>query len=70
MNTTLENPITTPQIERLAYTTAETCAALGIKRTTLWRLEKTGKVSAIPGLRHKLFPVAVLKRFTEGSASA
>lgn len=53
-------------VEKLAFTAAEACEALGVKRTTLWRLECRGLIAAIPHVRHKLYSVASLKRFVEG----
>jgi hypothetical protein len=57
-------------VEKLAYNKSEACAALGgISVTTLWRFEKRGLLKPIPGIRHKLYPVAALRRFVEGGAA-
>lgn len=71
-STPMETKSKAPEIapvEKLAYNCDEACAALGIKRTTLWRLEKRGLISAVPGIRHKLWPVTELRRFTERRAA-
>lgn len=54
-----------PNVERLTYTKREACIAIGVSEVTLWRLEKKGLLSPIPGLRHKLYSVAALRRFAE-----
>lgn len=69
METLIEKPTTAP-LEKLAYNADEACAALGIGRTSLWRLEKRGLIRAVPGLRCKLFSVDSLKRFANGKAAA
>ena len=51
-------------VEKLTYNTQEVCQALGISVTTLWRLEKAGKISPInSGLRMKLYSVQGLRKF-------
>lgn len=67
-------PISPPTIvpaqpERIAFSAEEACELLGVSRTTLWRLEIAGLVSAIPGLRKKLYSRATLDRFVAGKAS-
>ncbi len=52
-------------VEKLAYNKKEVQAALGIGETTIWRLEKRGLLRPVPGLRHKLYPVAQLRRLVE-----
>lgn len=61
-------PITQPnatgqRIERLAYTTEEAAAALGIDRTSLWRLTKRGLLRPCMALRRPLYPRAEIERF-------
>ena len=53
-------------VPRLTYSTPQACAALGVSSVTLWRLEKRGLLRAVPGLRHKLWPVRELERFVAG----
>lgn len=63
-----EKPAASP-VEKLAYNADEACLAIGIKRTTLWRLERRKLINAVPGIRHKLYSVAEIKRFLTGKAS-
>jgi hypothetical protein len=53
--------------ERLAYTAAETCAALGISATTLWRLERLGLLTPVRHLRHRLYARSEIERFLSRS---
>ena len=62
-------PAAAAPVEKLAYSAQEACAALGISRITLWRLEKLGVIQAVPHLRHKRFPVSSLRRFVESRPS-
>jgi hypothetical protein len=57
---------TTATVEKLAYNTAELCAALGLCETTIWRLAQRGLLRPIPGLRHKLYAKAEVQRFLSG----
>lgn len=50
-------------VRRLAYTAAETAAALGIKETTLWRLTKRGLLNPNRATRRPLYAVAEIERF-------
>jgi hypothetical protein len=59
----------TPTVEKLAYSTAELCSALGLCQTTLWRLNQRGLLRAIPGLRHKLYSKAEVQRFLAGKGA-
>ena len=54
------------RITRLAFTTEETAAALGIKPTTVWRLCKRGLLNPNRATRRPLFAVAEIERFLEG----
>jgi hypothetical protein len=56
------------QVSRLAYTKAELCQALRVSPVTLWRLEQRGLLVPIPGIRHKLYPIAAVERFLAGGA--
>ncbi len=57
------------KVERLTLTSREVCEALGVSITTLWRLTKRGHLTPLPGLRHKLFSVAAVRRFAERGAA-
>jgi predicted DNA-binding transcriptional regulator AlpA len=50
-------------IERLAFTTEETATALGIDRTSVWRLVKRGLLRPSKALRTPLFPRSEIQRF-------
>ena len=56
-------------IKRLALTTRETAAALGIDEVTIWRLCKRGLLNPNRATRRPLFPVSEIERFlSEGKA--
>ena len=57
-------------VEKLAYNTAELCAALGLCQTTLWRLNHRGLLRPIPGLRHRLYAKTEVQRFLSGKGNA
>jgi DNA-binding transcriptional MerR regulator len=57
------------QIPRLALTTDETAAALGVRPTTIWRLAKRGLLVPNRATRRPLFAVSDIERFLqEGKA--
>jgi hypothetical protein len=59
----------TGQSIRLALTTEETAAALGVKPTTIWRLCKRGLLNPNRATRRPLFAVSEIERFlAEGRA--
>lgn len=59
----------TGQSFRLALTTEETAAALGVKTTTIWRLCKRGLLNPNRATRRPLFAVSEIERFlSEGKA--
>ncbi len=57
-------------VESLTYNSAQVCAVIGIKRTTLWRLERRGMLRPLPGIRHKLYSRKAVARYVEGKAGA
>jgi hypothetical protein len=59
-------PATGQSIQRLAFTTEEAAAALGIKPTTIWRLCKRGLLNPNRATRRPLFAVSEIERFLEG----
>jgi hypothetical protein len=63
------NNSTKPEIEkinRLAYTTREAAAALGIDRVTLWRLTQRGLIRANRATRRPLYAISEIERFLNG----
>jgi predicted DNA-binding protein (UPF0251 family) len=52
-------------VERLSYNTEETCEALGISRTSLWRLVERDLIKPSRALRTLLFSRAEIERFLE-----
>ena len=62
------NTVTTVPVAKLAYTLRELCAALGLCRVTLYRLEQRGLLRPVPGIRHKLYARAEVDRFLSGKA--
>ncbi len=67
---TENNSTAAARVERLAYTKAELCAATGLAPITIWRLEKKGLLRPVPGIRHRLYSVAAVHRFLNGSGVA
>lgn len=68
MNSHPENP--TPVVEKLAYSTADLCSALGLSTVTLWRLSLRGLLRPVPGLRHRLYAKTEVQRFLAGKGGA
>lgn len=66
MKPTPNTTATDLRIARLAYTTEEAAAALGIKPTTIWRLCKRGLLNPNRATRRPLFAVSEIERFLEG----
>jgi len=52
---------------RLAFNVRETCAAINVSQTSLWRLEKRGLIKPSRALRHKLYSRAEIERFLKES---
>jgi len=63
---TLTTGQTAGEIPRLAFTTKETAAALGVKPTTIWRLTKRGLLKPNRATRIPLFALSEINRFLEG----
>ncbi len=61
--------VSTVPAQKLAYTLSELCAALGLCRVTLYRLEQRGLLRPVPGIRHKLYSRAEVDRFLNGRAA-
>jgi hypothetical protein len=55
--------------ERLALSTAEACAALGISAVSLWRLRKRNLIRPIMVLRHAIYPISELQRFLKAGTN-
>jgi hypothetical protein len=54
----------TATVEPMALNAEQTRKALGdISEVTLWRLNKRGLLRPVPGIRHRLYSVASIKRF-------
>jgi len=51
---------------KLAYTANELCEELSISRDTLYKLEISGRLNAVPGIRHKRYSRAAVDRLLEG----
>lgn len=54
----------TPQSDRFAYPVNDACHALGIKRTSLYELAKTGKLKLIKIAGRTLVPRTEIDRLT------
>jgi hypothetical protein len=57
------SPATGQSITRLALTTSETAAALGLDEVTIWRLCKRGLLNPNRATRRPLFAVSEIERF-------
>jgi DNA-binding XRE family transcriptional regulator len=56
-----------PQIRpKLAYTAKELCAELSLSRDTIYKLECSGRIRAVPGIRHKIYSRAEVERLLKG----
>ncbi len=60
----------TPQCERFAYPGNDACHALGIKRTSLYELAKTGQLKLIKIAGRTLVPRSELERLTRVDRAA
>ena len=66
-----EGSVPSAAVEKLVYTLAETSAALGgLSRTTLWRLEQTGALRPLHGIRHKMYAVREILRYVDKQTKA
>lgn len=61
---------TTPNTPKLTYTVSETCKALQISRTTLWKLVKSRRLKPVRIGRRVLFTTSALEEFLNGDRSA
>lgn len=52
-----------PKIERLVFNSVELRTALGISRTTMWRLIRAGHLHPLPGNRRLHFSIADVNRY-------
>jgi hypothetical protein len=50
-------------VQRLALTTKETAAALGLQATTIWRLTQRGLLNPNRATRRPLYAVSEIERF-------
>ena len=69
-NIPIPSEMVSNRVEELTYDGAQVCAAIKISATTLWRLEKRGRLKSLPGLRHKRYSIAGVRRFVERSCQA
>jgi len=64
------NQISSPAVgPKLTLTVGEAAGALGVSRTTIYRLIADGHLRASRVLRRKLIPVGELQRFLEQTSS-
>jgi len=61
-----EGGATLERVEKLVYNTEEACQALGVGRVTIWRLVRRGMLVPVSYSRHKLYPVAAIRRLVAG----
>ena len=52
-------------VERLLYTTAQVCQALGLSRTSVWKLEKLGVLKPLPHIRTRLYSVEAVRALAQ-----
>ena len=51
---------------KMAYTAKELCAELSLSRDTIYKLESSGRIKSIPGIRHKIYSRAEVERLLRG----
>lgn len=51
---------------KLSYTAKELCAELSLSRDTIYKLEISGRLKSVPGIRHKIFSRDEVARFLNG----
>ena len=61
---------TTSDTAKLTYTISETCRALQISRTTLWKLVKSRRLKPVRIGRRVLFTTRALEEFLNGDRTA
>ncbi len=49
--------------KKLAYTVEETAYALGLEKTSVYRLLTRRKLKSVPGLRKKIIPASEIQKF-------
>jgi excisionase family DNA binding protein len=49
--------------KKLAYTVEETAQALGLEKTSVYRLLTRRKLKSVPGLRKKIIPASEIQKF-------
>jgi excisionase family DNA binding protein len=57
-----------PTVERLTYSVEESALALGVSKTTIYRLVARRILRPVPGLRHKRIPCQQVRRLAGGEA--
>jgi hypothetical protein len=70
MNASNQREKTAPPVERLTYTTQETCQVLGVSVSSLWRLHRRKILMPLTGLRKKRYAIAAVERFLAGNKAA
>ena len=63
------NQPTFGNVEKLAYTRDELKSVLPVSNITLWRLEKRGLLTRVPGIRRPLYSRASVVAFLAGKAA-
>jgi len=60
-------PATSDQLERLAYSPAETAELLGVARSTVYELLHSGRLPSVLAGNRRLIPRAGIQAFLEGA---
>jgi hypothetical protein len=63
----LEPPASIPPIPpKLAYTAEELCKELSLSRDSIYKLEASGRLKAMPGIRRKIYSRSAVDRLLAG----
>jgi len=64
-------PLAVPAVvPKLAYTAEELCTELSLSRDTIYKLEVSGRLRAIPGVRHKRYSRTEVERLLRGDRTS
>jgi len=68
MNT--EQALHRPDVERIGFSVDEAVFASGVKRSTLYKLIRTGQLRTVTIARRRIIPASALRALVEGTPDA